>query len=48
VIRHIAWLLVDEALNRVKRRQGYFDDELEERDLDWDYRRRRGLLVPGE
>jgi len=48
VIRHIAWLLVEEAVRVARRRQGFFDEELEERDLDWDYRRRRGLLVPGE
>jgi len=48
VIRHIAWLLIDHAMHIVKRGHGHFDDELEEKDLDWGDRRRRGLLVPGE
>lgn len=48
VIRHIAWLLVYRAMSIAKRGHGYFDEELEERDLDWADRRRRGTLVPGE
>jgi len=48
VIRHIAWLLVFRAMSIAKRGHGYFDEELEEKDLDWADRRQRGLLVPGE
>jgi hypothetical protein len=48
IIRHIAWLLVFRAMSIVKRGHGYFDEELEEKDLDWADRRQRGLLVPGE
>ncbi len=48
VVRHIAWLLVQRGLSVVKKGQGYFDEELEEKDQDWDQRRRLGLLVPGE
>jgi hypothetical protein len=48
VIRHIVWLLVYHAMHIVKRGHGYFDEELEGKDLDWADRRRRGLLVPGE
>ena len=48
VVRHIAWLLVYHSMHIAKRGHGYFDDELEEKDLDWGERRRLGLLVPGE
>jgi hypothetical protein len=46
--RHIAWALVEHAMNVVKRRRGPFDEELEKRDEDWLERRRQGRLVPGE
>jgi len=48
VVRHIAWLLVERAMSIAKKGRGYFDQELQEKDLDWRDRRRRGLLVPGE
>lgn len=48
LIRYIARLLVDHAMALTKRRHGYFDEELEAKDMDWGDRRRRGLLVPGE
>jgi hypothetical protein len=48
LIRHIAWLLVNHAMSIVKKGRGYFDEELEEKDIDWDNRRKKGLLVPGE
>jgi hypothetical protein len=48
VVRHISRLLVDHALSIVRRRKGPFDEELEEKDVDWAERRRTGRLVPGE
>ena len=48
VVRHIAWLLVERAVSIAKKGHGFFDQELQEKDLDWGDRRRRGLLVPGE
>jgi hypothetical protein len=48
VVRHIAWLLVENAMSIAKKGRGYFDQELQEKDMDWGDRRRRGLLVPGE
>lgn len=48
VVRHIAWLLVHRGMSLVKRGHGYFDEELEEKDVDWSERRKLGLLVPGE
>ena len=46
--RHVAWLLVEQAMGVAKRRRGPFDEELEKRDEDWLARRRQGRLVPGE
>lgn len=42
VVRHIVWLLFYEAMQTVKRGQGFFDQELAEteRDADWLERRR--------
>jgi hypothetical protein len=42
VVRHIVWLLFHEAMNIVKRGQGFFDSELAdaEADADWLERRR--------
>ncbi|NQW21973.1 MAG: hypothetical protein HQ475_00855 [SAR202 cluster bacterium] len=48
VVRRIAWQLVDHAMHVARRRHGSFDDELDEKDLDWGDRRRRGLLIAGE
>lgn len=48
VVRHIAWSLVEHALTIAHRRKGPFDEELEEKDLDWEERRKKGRLVPGE
>lgn len=48
LIRRIAWLLINHALFIVKKGEGYFDEDLAERDVDWGDRRRRGLLLPGE
>jgi len=35
VVRHIVWLLVYEGMHIVKRRHGYFDDELDAAGVDW-------------
>lgn len=48
VVRHIAWQLVYHAMHVAKRGHGFFDEELDEKDVDWGDRRLRGLLVPGE
>ncbi|MBM3943507.1 MAG: hypothetical protein FJ316_11440 [SAR202 cluster bacterium] len=48
VVRHISLLLTHRALAVCKRGHGYFDEELEEKDLDWGQRRQLGMLVPGE
>jgi hypothetical protein len=48
VVRHIAWILVEQARARVHRSRGVFDHELLEKDQDWSARRKKGLLVPGE
>lgn len=48
VVRHIAWLLVNRGMSVAKKGHGFFDEELEEKDLDWGERRKLGLLVPGE
>ena len=46
--RHVAWLLVEQAMGVAKKRRRPFDEELEKRDEDWLERRRQGRLVPGE
>ena len=35
VVRHIAWLSVAKGMDLVKRRQGFFDENLDESDGDW-------------
>ena len=35
VVRHSVWLLVHEAMHIVKRRHGYFDDDLNGSGVDW-------------
>jgi hypothetical protein len=48
VVRHIAWILAEQARAKVHRSRGVFDHELVEKDQDWSTRRKKGLLVPGE
>ncbi len=45
VVRHIVWLLVYEAMHIVKRRHGYFDDELDGSGVDWFERQQLALRV---
>jgi hypothetical protein len=48
VVRHIATSLVTHASSIARKGRGPFDDELIQRDEDWDMRRRKGLILPGE
>lgn len=48
VVRRIAWLLVEHSMAVLAKTKGPFDEELRERDADWEWRRGQGLLVPGE
>lgn len=43
VVRHIVWLLYYEAMKIVKRRQGFFDEDLGEAEADADWLQRRKL-----
>ena len=43
VVRHIVWLLFYEVLHRVKRGQGFFDEDLMESEADADWLERRRL-----
>ena len=40
VVRHIAWLLFIDAMRVVKRGHGFFDEDLEEAEVDWLEQRR--------
>jgi hypothetical protein len=47
VARHVAWTLVDHAMEVVQRRRRRFDEELGKRDEDWLERRRQSRRRPG-